>query len=270
MQYGVLDRVERRRGSDVWTYRWRERGPSGHFICRRRVIGTLQQFKNKRAARRATAGLVREINSHDFRVKLTTMTVAQLVDHYQLRELRPENPEKNFSTKAAYNCYLRKWVLPRWGEHTLPRVRASEVEEWLKYLKLSAGSRSKLRNVMSVVFNHAIRHYLYDRNPISQVRQSAKRRASPCVLSSSDIQAILAGLTGMEHLLVLIAASTWPEAISALTVTKLRSRGARSRRSHKSRNRTSVVYCTTPGATFPLSLGSVGERIVVQALGHGR
>jgi hypothetical protein len=40
------------------------------------------------------------------------------------------------------------------------------VEEWLKYLELAQATRSKIRNVMSVVFNHAIRHDLYDRNPI--------------------------------------------------------------------------------------------------------
>jgi hypothetical protein len=40
--------------------------------------------------------------------------------------------------------------------------------------------------------------------------------------------------------------------MSALAVTRLRSRGARSGRSQRSRNRTSVVYCTTPGATFPV------------------
>ena len=45
--------------------------------------------------------------------------------------------------------------------------------------------------------------------------------------------------------------ATWPEAIRALTVTRLRSRGARPGRSHRSRKRTSVVYCMSPGATVP-------------------
>jgi len=208
MQYGVLDRVTRRRSSDVWTYRWREPGPSGKFIYRRRVIGTVKQFRNKVAARNATVGLVREINFQDFRVKSTTMTLAQLAQHYRQRELRPENKDKNYSTKAGYNCYLKKWIVPRWGEHTLPSIRASEVEEWLKYLELAPATRSKIRNLMSVVFNHAIRHDLYDRNPINQVRQSAKRRVTPCVLGSTDIQAILRELTGVNHLLVMLAATT--------------------------------------------------------------
>src|ERR1700733_9762789 len=73
-----------------------------------------------RGARKATVGLVREINSQDFRVKSTTMTLSQLAQHYRQRELRPENQEKNYSTKAGYDCYLKKWIVLRWGEHTLP------------------------------------------------------------------------------------------------------------------------------------------------------
>ena len=102
MQYGVLDRVTRRRSSDVWTYRWREPGPSGKFIYRRRVIGTVKQFRNKVAARNATVGLVREINFQDFRVRSTTMTLAQLAQHYRQRELRPENKDKNDVTDLLY------------------------------------------------------------------------------------------------------------------------------------------------------------------------
>ena len=48
----------------------------------------------------------------------------------------------------------------------------------------------------------------HDRNPINQVRQSAKRRVTPCVLGSTDIQAILRELTGVNHLLVMLAATT--------------------------------------------------------------
>jgi len=40
---------------------------------------------------------------------------------------------------------------------------------------------------MSVLFNHAIRHDLYDRNPIRWVRQSAKRMKAPRILSASEI-----------------------------------------------------------------------------------
>jgi hypothetical protein len=97
----------------------------------------VKQFRNKVAARKATVGLVREINAQDLRVKSTTMALSQLAQHYRQRELRPENQEKNHSTKAGYDCYLKKWIVPRWGEaeHTgqrsggmaqVPGTRASD------------------------------------------------------------------------------------------------------------------------------------------------
>jgi integrase len=62
---------------------------------------------------------------------------------------------------------------------------------------------------MSVLFNHACRHELFDRNPIYLVRQSAKRRRVPVVLLPTEIKALLDGGLGLrERTLVLLAAST--------------------------------------------------------------
>jgi integrase len=61
---------------------------------------------------------------------------------------------------------------------------------------------------MSVLFNHAIRHDLHDRNPIRWVRQSAKRRKAPTVLSPSELQALLSALDVRERTLVLLDVCT--------------------------------------------------------------
>jgi site-specific recombinase XerD len=66
--------------------------------------------------------------------------------------------------------------------------------------------RSKIRNVMSILFNHAIRHDLFDRNPIQWVRQSAKRTNSPTILSVSEIRLLLPALGLRERTLVLLDA----------------------------------------------------------------
>jgi integrase len=67
---------------------------------------------------------------------------------------------------------------------------------------------AKLRNLMSLLFNHARRHDLFDRNPISLVRQSAKRRTTPEVLTAAEIQQILQALTSVEHVAMLLDVST--------------------------------------------------------------
>jgi len=56
--------------------------------------------------------------------------------------------------------------------------------------------------------NHACRHELFDRNPIRFVRQGAKRRWIPDVLTGSEIKLMIENLSIRERTLVLLAAST--------------------------------------------------------------
>jgi integrase len=61
---------------------------------------------------------------------------------------------------------------------------------------------------MSVLFNHACRYELFDRNPIHLVRQSAKRRRTPTVLMPAEIKGLVDNLSIRERTLVLLAVST--------------------------------------------------------------
>ena len=47
MQNGSIMRDERRRGPDVWEYRWREPCPDGKRKHRRIVVGPINQFTDK-------------------------------------------------------------------------------------------------------------------------------------------------------------------------------------------------------------------------------
>ena len=57
MQNGSIMRSERRRGPDVWEYRWREPGADGKRKHRRMVVGSVNQFRDKAAVFRATSAL---------------------------------------------------------------------------------------------------------------------------------------------------------------------------------------------------------------------
>jgi len=61
---------------------------------------------------------------------------------------------------------------------------------------------------MSVVFNHGIRYEVCDRNPIRLVRQSAKRKAIPVILSANEVQRLISVLGVRERTLVLLAFGT--------------------------------------------------------------
>jgi len=170
MQDGSVTVERRKRGPDVWSFRWREAGPDGRRIHRRIVVGTAEELRSIASARKKVVGLRHEINLHSIRIRTESITLADLSRHYRQREPGDRNPRISYSTKKAYAWYLEKWIDPRWGEYTLADVRAVEVESWLKSLNRAPGTRSKIRNVMSLLFNHGRRHELCDRNPIQWVR----------------------------------------------------------------------------------------------------
>ena len=208
MQEGSVTVEHRKRGPDVWSFRWREAGPEGRRIHRRIVLGSAEDLKNLASARKMVVGLRREINVNDVRIRKESITLDDLSIHFQQRELVDRNPRISYSTKRIYAGYLKKWVEPRWGSYTLSDIRAVEVELWLKNLALAPGSRCKIRNVMSLLFNHGRRHDLCERNPIEWVRQSAKRRTSPDILLTNEVQSLLASLRFRERTLVLLAVTT--------------------------------------------------------------
>src|SRR5256884_5923944 len=113
-----------------------------------------------------------------------------------------------YSTKKAYAGYLTKWIVRRWGQNALQHIRAREVELWLASVNRDRTRGAKIRNVMSVLFNHARRYDLFDGNPIQWVRQSAKRRSAPNVLTIEEVRHLLAALPPRERILVFLDVST--------------------------------------------------------------
>jgi len=126
------------------------------------------------------------------------------VTHYTEKEL----PNKTPYTAEVYRGYIRKWLLPTWGTLSLSDVKAVAFESWLGSLTLANGTRAKLRNIMSAIYSHGMRWEFIDRNPISLVRQSAKRQHAPCVLDVEEIRALLAELTGPYRVMVYLACTT--------------------------------------------------------------
>jgi integrase len=115
------------------------------------------------------------------------------VQHFRQRELRTEFAWRTFSTRNSYEGNLRKWILPRWNEHPTKTLKAGEVELWLRALPLARASFAKLRNPMSMLFNHGVRHGICDTNPIRLVRQGAKRKKIPIVLTSDEVRRLIEG-----------------------------------------------------------------------------
>ncbi len=84
MQYGNLTKQARKHGPAVWAFRWWEAGANGNRVRRSMILGTVKDFGNQAAARRAVAGLLREINSSDRRFHVRPITKRELVAHYSM------------------------------------------------------------------------------------------------------------------------------------------------------------------------------------------
>jgi integrase len=191
----------------VWEFRWRDR-TSGKAVYRSIVLGSAQQFPTEIEARAAAAGIVLEIDVNDPRVQTHALTISQPAEHYRHRELSPDNTWKSYSTKKGYENYLKGWIVPKWGEFALCKIKPIEVELWLRQLPLARSSCAKIKNTMSVPFNHARRYELFDDNPIHLVRQSAKRRRIPHILLIDEIRQLLSAVDPLPRILIVMDATT--------------------------------------------------------------
>jgi integrase len=140
--------------------------------------------------------------------------VGELVAHFRVHELIDLGEEgKAYSTRHRCNSVLNKWILPRWQDTRTNDVRTIDVENWLRSLKLSRGTKAKIRKTLNLLFNHGIRWEIAVRNPIagpvrgSGVRQSEKREKIPEVLTAEEFRKLEAALPPRERLLVCLALS---------------------------------------------------------------
>ena len=207
-------------GTPVWIFRWWETLPNGTRVRRKKQVGTLEQYKNATAAEKAVRYWRLAVRTNEPGV-VSAVTMKALIEHFRMKELIDTGGEgRAWSTRDRYDSCLTCWVEPRWGKSELGEIRTPAVEEWLHQLKradgamLAGATRAKIRNLMSVLFNHAIRWGLTDRNPISGpnrgsgVRQSSKRLRVPDILEIQEIQAIVAKLQLRERVLLCLDMAT--------------------------------------------------------------
>ena len=202
-QQGSLWLYERAGGDRAWEYRWYETQIDGTRKRRSTFIGTVQEFPTEASAQKAVAALRANINAETPRTQIDAISFCTLAQHYREKEMC-EGAGKTFATIRTNEGYLERWILPRWSSYRLKDVKAVIVEEWLRSLPLANGSRAKIRNLMHAIFNHAVRWEWHDKNPITQVRQSAKRQRVPIVLNIEQLKSLVEQLTEPAKTAVLL------------------------------------------------------------------
>jgi integrase len=215
-QRGCLRCTKRKAGPGRGEYLWRENDVTGKRVRRTTVIGTVEQYPTRELAQAAVNGLRMQINEDRLRQPGHDILVADLVDHYIQTELSEGIGLHSYATRIVYRQLLTRWIRPHWGRVSVCSVRTIAVEHWLRGLQradgtpLATATKAKLRNLFSVLFNHAIRHEWLGQggNPITLVRQSAKRMRIPEVLEPSEVQGLLLQLKSCFRLMVLLDATT--------------------------------------------------------------
>lgn len=219
-QNGCLQRTTRKDGIERWQFRWRRRCADGVIRERKKTIGPVKDYpENSKKLQDLLAGLRLNVNT-DGPTPLTSISMAEAVEHYKLHELADYGRDgKAYSTRSRKTWVLNRWVLPQWGRFELRTIKTIAVEQWLRTLvttkfaepkPLAGGTKEKIRDAMSSVFNHAIRWGFIDRNPItgpvkgSGVRVSGKRERIPDTLEVEEMQLLLASLGVREKAMVFV------------------------------------------------------------------
>ena len=176
------------------------------------IIGTVEQYPTEDLAQAAVNGLRMWVNEDRNPQREQSILLGDLVDHFIETELSAKASWRSQATKIIYAEFLKRWIRPNWGTTNIRDVRTVGVENWLRQLRrvdgdpLANATKAKIRNLMSLLFNHAIRYEWLDqgKNPITFVRQSAQRKTTPEVLEAGEIQSLLSQLESPFRLMVLL------------------------------------------------------------------
>jgi integrase len=220
-QAGSIRRVERKTGTDVWEYRYRDHSVAGSPL-RQMTLSTLE-FSTKAKALVHLQALVLEINGpKSFRAH-NKPTMAVLIDRFTAEERLEEIVKQptgavtisdglSYSTAAGYRCYLSKHVRPRWGKTPIADVKPLEVVEWLKALPLAPKTQGQVRALVHLLFERAMLWGLIElqRNPIELVRLkgTSRRTRKLQILSPEQFQELVAVLPEPYRTMSVVAMCT--------------------------------------------------------------
>jgi len=185
-QYGDLRIRKRKKGPDVWQFRYLENGKRKSVL-----VGTVTKYPTKSDAERAVEAERMKVNALGPQAHFHSVTIGALMDRF-IKEYAPKHCRRN--TLNCYRWTFDKHVRPKWGAEFVHNVKTMAVQEWLEGYKASRQVKGHIRGYMHTLFNQAIRWELLERNPITLVRQSRKRLKSPRALTTDEFKALVAKL----------------------------------------------------------------------------
>ena len=185
-QFGWLERKKRKRGPEVWVWRYHEGAPGRHSSKRSVFVGDVKQYPTKADAWQAAESLRLAVANPP---GADVVTFGALINRF-LREALPERK----GTADRYQSWMINHINPRWEQVPLSKVKPLAVEIWLKGLNLAPKSKGHIRSVMHILFEWAMRWELieYNRNPMSlmKLKGLTKRVKQPRALTVEELHSL--------------------------------------------------------------------------------
>jgi integrase len=185
-QYGNLTLRRRKKGPDVWQFRWMEDGKQKSVL-----VGTIEKLPTETDAERAVEHLRIKINAQVPQRQFHAVTVGALIDRFMEQHV-PRHCRK--LTASVYRSLFEKHIRPKWGTEFAENVRTMALEEWFETMPHSRQVKAHVRGLMHTLFQAAIRWEILERNPVDLVRQSRKRLKTPRILTPAEFKVLLVQL----------------------------------------------------------------------------
>ncbi len=217
---GSLRRLKRKRGPDVWEYRYPDRSKAGSPL-RAMTFGTIE-FPTKTTILKHIDTLLWKVNADTPQSISQELSFGGVCDRYildeHLREISglkrgQQNTFGNLkvSTARGYLQIIENHLRPKWGAVTMSRVTAALVLEWLRELPCSLLTKAHIKAVLFRLFEKARLWEMIpvQRNPMELVEiKGARRNKRPKVLTPEQCLQILNTLRQPYRTMVLVALCT--------------------------------------------------------------
>jgi integrase len=231
-QYGTLVPESRKRGPDVWVYRFSE-SFNGRSVRRKVIVGNMEDLPTRAEAERASEYLRHAANPEAPADR--NITMRGLIDRYTEEVLKPclnvalgeaqdESAHMSCHCARTYRSVVRKHISPKWEKDCVVEFERAEkraaIETWLKSLLrsnrnpkgLAPKSVRSIFLVMKLIFKFAVKWGYLEQNPMGEKRVelprgSTKRLKKPVQLTAAQFLYLLP-LFGLREKLA-IAFAGW-------------------------------------------------------------
>jgi integrase len=147
-----------------------------------RKLGNLNELSQQQADHKAE-DMLRKLKRQTERNSPTILWVAE---QYQIESL----PKLRHSTQRVASLWLKKHILPKWGQQPISELQPRTVELWLESLPLAPKTRGHLRELLHRLVDYAMWRgaIAVAIKPISlvTVRGCSKRRKQPRNLTPAE------------------------------------------------------------------------------------